>query len=144
MRFRWLSIVSAVCLVLALPLQVAAGPNVAVFHGALTDATLTCDGVTTHVPTWGNWTATISPGMAQIDGNEFHDWGEGAMHQVAFGGVKWGRWEVVSAAPGSFHLSVLAYGGPTVVDAYLDGGKIQFHLAPYGTCEAADVYGVLR
>lgn len=143
---RFLVALAAVALLSAFTpaLTAAAQPDVYVYHGALTGGQLTCGGVTVPVPTRGNWTVTVTPGMAQVDATEFHDWGEGWVHQMAMGGAEWGRWEVVSAEPGSFHLTVLAFGGPMRVDSYLHDGQISFHLEPYaGGCDSADVFGEL-
>ena len=145
MRFRWLSVVTAMSLTLLLPAAAAAQPVVYVYHGTLTDAQINdCDGTDVPVPTRGKWTATISPGMAQIDATEFHDWGDGWVHWMAMGGAVWGKWTVIAAEPGSFHLSTTLEPGAIQVDAYLSDGMVRWHLAPYPPCGSADVFGVVR
>lgn len=137
--------VTAVCLTLLLPAAASAQPVVYVYHGTLTSAQLNdCDGANIPVLTSGKWTASITPGgMAQIDATEFHDFGDGWVHQMAMGGAEWGKFDVIAAGPGSFHLSVLAFGA-IQTDAYLNGGQFHVHLEPYAPCASADVYGVVR
>jgi hypothetical protein len=147
MRLRWLSVVTAVCLALLLPAAASAQPVLYIYHGTLTYGQLNdCDGAGTITPvlTSGKWTASITPGgMAQIDATEFHDWGDGWVHQMAMGGAEWGKFQVISAAPGSFHMSVFAF-DQIQVDAYLSDGQFRVHLEPYAPCGSADVFGVVR
>jgi hypothetical protein len=150
MRKLMAGLATAVLLVAFMPAAAAARPAAYVYHGTLTGGELfdCIEGspwpyTSGWVDTSGIWSATISPGVAEISGNEFHDFGDGWVHWTSMGGASWGKWDVIGTpAPGSFHLRMAdAFGGTMQIDVTLSDGQLMFLLEPYGYCAKAEVYG---
>lgn len=147
MRKLSAALATGALLVALMPGTVAARPAVYVYHGTITGAQLfecTQPGQWTWgwYNTTGIWTATLSPGMAQISLNEFHDFvGDGSwVHWTAMGGAAWGRWDVVGTpAPGAFNLTGLILGMQG--DVTLSDGKFLLSLEPYENCAYGELYG---